>query len=493
MKENAVISAGYCESGISALEDGDIELAIAAFCLAVEADSENSAAFSGLGLALLSRKEWEKAEGCLRKAIELEPEQAEFYNNLALVFMEKKRFEDAEACLLIALEHEPCCAAVHNNLALVLEENERFEAAEAHYREAVSLQGDYAEALYNLGNLLKAKLDFKEAEIFLRRAVNARGGYDEAIFSLAVLQLTQGRFREGWPQYDAWRMKRPAARRDPKSLRWQGESLAGKNILLYHEQGFGDNLQFLRYLPLVDALAENVKVWLQPELSGLFSCCYPQYDLHEGKLPPEEHFDFSCPIPSLPAVFLSDEATAPKEMPYLWAEEELKEIWRKKIAAQAGKMKVGLVWAGNPGHNNDHNRSLSFCLLEELLACPQVEWHSLQVGLKSAEAKGTQIKDWSSQLVDFAQTAALLSNLDLLLCVDSAVAHLAGALNRPTWMLVPFLPDWRWQLEREDSYWYPSLRLFRQSERGDWPGVLKRVKKALMEESEKYCKGSIDI
>ncbi len=493
MEKNALLSAGYCESGIAALEIGDIELAITAFCLAVKAYGENGAAFSGLGLALLSRKDLAEAEVCLRKAIELAPGQTEFHNNLALVFMEKRQFADAEACLHIALAQQPDCAAVHNNLGLVLEEKECLAAAEAHYREAVRLQDDYAEALYNLGNLLKAKLDFAEAEGFLRRAVNARENYDEAIFSLAVLQLTQGRFSEGWPQYDAWRMKRPAAKRDPKSLRWQGESLAGKSILLYHEQGFGDNLQFLRYLPLVGALAARVKVWLQPELSGLFSSSYPEYELHHGAWLPEETFDFSCPIPSLPAVFLSDETTVPRKFPYLWADEKLKARWREKIGPQAGKIRVGLVWAGNPGHNNDHKRSLSFKQLEELFSCPQVEWHSLQVGVRSGEAQGAQIKDWSEQLTDFSQTAGLLANLDLVLCVDSAVAHLAGALNRPTWMLVPYLPDWRWQLEREDSYWYRSLRLFRQSARGDWAEVVKRVKKALLEESEKYRNAAVDI
>lgn len=477
------MAADYLTVARQAMYEGDLDMAIAAFCLAIQDRQNLPEALNGLGLALLNQKKWLEAETCLQKSVELAPDRVEGYNNLALLFLETKRLHEAVQCLRMALRQEPDCAALHNNLGLALEELLKPEVAEMHYREAIRWQVTYAEAHYNLGNLLKSQLRLTEAEACLREAIVLRPEYDQAIFSLSVLQLMQGRFEEGWPNYDVWRMKQPTRRAE--SRRWQGESLQKKSILLFYEQGFGDTIQFVRYVPLVVAQAERVVVWIQSSLADVFVASDFGAQLYLGEEPPTETFDFACPIPSLPIVFASNAQTFPNKIPYLRTDQALIGKWRKRlnIGLSPRRLQIGIVWAGNSNHHNDRNRSVPVSLFAPLFVCPDVDWHSLQVGKRSGDvaALGACVQDWESELIDFSQTAAALANLDLLISVDSSVAHLAGAIGIPVWLLVPFLPDWRWALAREDSYWYSSMRLFRQGQPGDWLSVLQRVKLALTE------------
>ncbi|WP_346355331.1 tetratricopeptide repeat protein [Azotosporobacter soli] len=483
-QKKARSEAQEMELGTLALENGAFETAAAAFCLAIAQEPENAVAYGGLGLALLNQEKWSEAEACFRKTVDLEPKRAEGYNNLALVFIETRRFAEAEACLEVALSLAPECAAIHNNLGLASEELGKLEEAKKYYRAAIRRDAMYAQAYYNLGNLLKKALQLPEAEECLEQAVYLQPEYGEAHHSLATLKLLQGRFAEGWRQYDKWRMKQPT-RRAQGIPRWSGETLQGRSILLYYEQGFGDTIQFVRYAPLVAALGAAVVVWLPSELGGVFDALDEKISIHIGAVRPEQAFDFACPLPSLPALLHEGEPTLlATPIPYAAASSALRCAWRARIDARRlpGRLKIGIVWAGNPGHHNDANRSIPFEQFRALLREKDVEWHSLQVGRSSDDLQdesAQDVLDWSAQLTDFSQTAAALDQLDLLIAVDSSVAHLAGAMGKPVWLLVPFLPDWRWQLKREDSYWYPSMRLFRQEKNGDWAGVLQRVAQAL--------------
>ncbi len=488
-RKKARSDAQEMEMGTLALENGAFETAAAAFCLAIDKEPESASAYGGLGLALLNQGKRSEAEACFRKTVDLEPKRAEGYNNLALVFLETGRFAEAEDCLQVALSLAPDCAVIYNNLGLASEELGKAEEAKAHYRAAIGRDMTYAQAYYNLGNLLKKTLQLQEAEECLEQALCLQPEYKEAHHSLATLKLLQGRFTEGWRQYDKWRMQQPTQRAQGIA-RWCGEALQGRSILLYYEQGFGDTIQFVRYAPLVAALGAAVIVWLPSELDGVFSAFEASLSFHSGAERPAQSFDFACPLPSLPALLHEGEPTLlATAIPYAAASLALRCAWQERIAARClpGQLKIGVVWAGNPGHHNDANRSVPFAQFKTLLREKDVEWHSLQIGRRSEDLQdesAQDVLDWSAQLTDFSQTAAALDQLDLLIAVDSAVAHLAGAMGKPVWLLAPFLPDWRWQLAREDSCWYPSMRLFRQERSGDWAGVLQRVTQALQEKTK---------
>ena len=268
-------------------------------------------------------------------------------------------------------------------------------------------------------------------------------------------------------------------RKLPQPL-WTGEDLAGKTILLHHEQGLGDTIQFMRYAPLVAARGARIVLELQPALVRLAAGFQGTMEIVAAgsPLPP---FDFHCPLLSLPERFATDLATIPVAIPYLVPETEATARWRRQLAPGAG-LKIGLVWAGNPAHQDDRKRSLPLERLMPLLKVPGLRWFSLQVGERAgdiARLPGGMITDLSQNLTDLAETAAAIANLDLVVAVDTSVVHLAGALGRPVWVLLPFAPDWRWMLGRDDSPWYPSLRLFRQKRPDDWDAVVAKVRRAL--------------
>lgn len=465
--------------------EGDLENAIIAFCKAITLNSEYSPAYNNLGLILKDTNRPHEAEACFRRAIELSPNDAHAYNNLGLVLMDLGYLEKAEECFRKAIELNPNNPLIYNNLGTVLEETYHLVEAEAAYCRAIELNPNYPEAHYNLGTFFRITKQFAEAEGHLRRAIVLRADYYEADFAIAILYLLQGNFENGWKKYEKSRLKKDEYRK-LKIPHWHGEDLTGCSILLCWEYGFGDTIQFARYVEKVEKLAFKTTLWVQKPLERLLAATYPNVIVYADDYPPEEHYDYICSLLTLPVIFNTCNTTTPPAISYIPAGHTTSITWHEVLAnIDNGNMyRVGVVWAGHPRHLNNSKRSIPFAIFSNLFSVSPVSWVSLQVGLRGEDLLGIShhVIDFSKQLVDFMETAKLIENLDLVITVDSAVAHLAGTLGKKTWVLLSFDSDWRWQLEREDSPWYPTIRLFRQRRPGDWQEVVERVKIALQEE-----------
>jgi hypothetical protein len=336
-----------------------------------------------------------------------------------------------------------------------------------------------------LHNKLQALLNLlrvREAGELARHAAALYPDDADLRWNLAVAQLLLGDFDAGFAAHEArWQAagfgSRPVAAIEARP-RWSGrESLRGGTILLFAEQGLGDSIQFLRYVPLVAAQAREVWLQVPPALASLAAGMAPNCRLLAAGEPWPE-FDWQCPLLSLPHAFRTRLADVPASIPYLHANDLQVQQWQARLPAD-GRRRVGIVWSGNPGHGNDRNRSIALGLFRQLAAEPCL-FVSLQPQVRESDraalAAWPGLLDLGPQLNDFADTAALLATLDLVITVDTSVAHLAGALGRPVWVLLPYCPDWRWLLERTDSPWYPTARLYRQPARGDWAPVLAAVR-----------------
>ena len=325
----------------------------------------------------------------------------------------------------------------------------------------------------------QGKLD--EAVACYHRALELKPDYADAHLNLSLSSLLTGDFRRGWPEYQwRWKTKRWQQRDRPQPL-WDGQPLQGRTILLHAEQGLGDTIQFIRYAPLVKQAGATVLVECQQPLVRLLAGCRG-VDALIGRgddLPP---YDVQAPLLSLPGIFRTSLQTIPVDVPYLFADPGLIAHWRGELGPIAGA-RIGIAWRGNPEHRNDRTRSLSLRCFESLAGLPGIRLLSLQKGAGAEQLQEARdhfpVTDLGSRLEDFMDTAAVLANLDLVIACDTAVAHLAGALGAAVWVALPFVPDWRWLLDRSDSPWYPTMRLFRQRTPGDWAGVFQEIKAEL--------------
>jgi tetratricopeptide (TPR) repeat protein len=503
----------------SALRDkGQLDDAIAAHRQAIALNPRFAAAHNNLGVALRDKGQLDDAIAAYREAIALNPNSSDAYSNLGNVLKDQRRLDDAIAAHRQAIALRPNFAEAQSNLAAALKDNGLLDDAIAAYRQAIFLRPNYAEAHTNLGNALKDKGRLEEAIAACRQVValypnspeahsnlgtalqdhglldDAGAAYRQAIalnpnlaeahYNLSLLFLARGDFPPGWEEYE-WRRKRQSV---PFSLsgfaepKWDGRPLEGRTLLLHAEQGFGDSIQFIRYLPMVAQRGGKIIIECRANLQRLFQMMAGKCQVVASGQPMPA-FDLHCPLLSLPGVFGTTLATIPNIVPYLEADAEDVRSWRRRLSEHSQVVKVGLVWAGSPVHKNDRNRSIKLASLAPLRKAPGVCFFSLQKGNAAAEAHSPhsdmELVDWSEELKDFADTAALIANLDLVIGVDTAVVHLAGAMGKPVWTLLPFAADWRWLLNREDNPWYPSMRLFRQSSWGDWGGVITRVAEAL--------------
>ncbi|HEY3328122.1 MAG TPA: tetratricopeptide repeat protein [Novimethylophilus sp.] len=442
----------------------------------------------GLANALIAQQRLDEAKSVLEKALLLQPQYAEALGNLGAVVRRQGQLPQAEIYLRKALQCNPHYAEALSNLGAVLLDQGQPEEAEASLRAAIEVRPAYASAYSNLGNVLMIQRRIAEAEAAYSKAVELSPEFPDARWNRSLAYLLAGDFANGWREYE-WRLKRPDTRRlypDFPQPEWQGEALDGRRILLYAEQGLGDTLQFIRFVPLVAARGGRVVVRCQAALVRLLRNM-PGVDsvIAEGDSLPV--FDVQCALLSLPCKLGLDHVQKiPADVPYLGAEPYLANLWGNKLIA-GDHLKVGLVWAGAPRKNDldahliDRRRSIALAALERLLAVPGVDFYSLQKGgskPESAAYRGKMI-DLMDEVTDFADTAALVSHLDLIISVDTAVAHLAGAMGKPVWLLSRFDGCWRWLLERDDSPWYPSMRLFRQQQPGDWMPVIGKVTAAL--------------
>ncbi len=457
--------------------------------LALSHDRPDS--WANLGLTVLHAGRVEEAVECEREALRIDPDNVEALNNLGIALHALNALSEAGNHFRAVLRLDPDHANATLNLGVIRQTLGHLEEAETLYRQARALGVDEARVCNNLALALAELGRLEEAETICREALIATPSYPEASVNLGMILLMRGKLAEAWPWYEArWRVP-PLLALDqlPAETRWTGaQPVEGKTILLLAEQGFGDTLQFCRYAPLVARLGARVILAVPRALSRLMRSLtgVDQVVSQEDPLPP---FDLHCPLLSLPLAFATTEATIPWYGPYLVAEPDAIELWQDVIPGSAGVLRIGLVWAGGhrPGQPHaaaiDKRRSMKLSEMAVLGQVPGCVFVSLQLGPPAAQiaAAPFPLIDVSGGLTDFAGTAALVDTLDLIISVDTAVAHVAGALGKPVWLLSRFDACWRWGREGDDTPWYPTMRLFRQTAPGDWAGVMRRVAEALPE------------
>jgi tetratricopeptide (TPR) repeat protein len=459
------------------VELGQRENAIESFrrALALQA---NAQWHYSLGNLLMEQKRADEAQRALSQALAIRPDFAEARLAMGNVLLEIGRATDAAQSYRQALRLRPEFPEAQINLAHQLVQSGQLEEAAALYERALTQRPDDAETCNNLANVLQDLGRVSEAIALFQRAIELRLGLAEARFGLGLALLVSGDFTRGWPLYEErWTVAHRSRSRGFDVPIWDGSELNGRRIFLHTEQGLGDAIQFVRYVSLVRERGGRVIVGCFPQVRRLF----------EGQLgiervvaeqEPLPVFDLHCPLLSLPRIFGTTLETIPTLTSYLKVRQE----WAEKFASRLPQgMKVGLVWSGNPEHKKDRDRSISLSSLAPLAQLRNMSWISLQKSPVAAppRPKALEMLDWTPELNDLADTAGLIAHLDLVISVDTAVAHLGGAMGKPVWLLLPFAPDWRWLLEREDSPWYPTVRLFRQPRRGAWDAVVKKVAEAL--------------
>jgi Tfp pilus assembly protein PilF len=438
-------------------------------------------AFFYEGTRLMKAGDAAGAEACFGLAVKAAPDLAEAYANLGLLLERRGEVETAEMCYRLSIEINPSYSETYLDLGALLVEKKCFVDAEATYRQAIVLDPDSPLVWSNLGVLYACTKREAESEQCYRRAMALDDGYAMARYNLSYLLLRQGRFEEGWRcletrnWYEAW-----ASKLD--SPRWQGESLVGKTVLLGYEPGHGDMIQYCRYAAVLKAQgAARITLVCHPALKTLFKTVDGVDTVLSFDDPlPASGFDFWTPPLSIPYFSKTRLDSIPATIPYLHAETSRIATWDAQLPK--GGLRVGLVWKGNPRFENDADRSLpSLEILAPLGSVSGVTFFSLQKGSGEEEAvhppAGLRLIHLGSRLGDFADTAAVISNLDLVICVDTAVAHLAGALGKRCWVMLPdYKTDWRWLTERTDTPWYPGvMRLFRQKSMSDWSNVVAEV------------------
>ena len=427
-----------------------------------------------------------EAEAGLAELQRRQPDMPEVLHLLALIELQTDRAEAAAGHLEKALARVPGSADLNNLLGVALKELERPDDAIAAYGRAIDINPGHVEAHVNLGAALHDLCRLKEAQESFRRALDIDPGYAAAHENLGITLLLDGQFKDGWAEY-AWRSGQNVYLSGDRVLDrpfWDGSDLDGKTLFLFAGQGLGDAIQFFRYLPMVSNKGGDVILQCPASLIKLFEAA-PAADgiqlvTEIGNAP----FDLQAPLHGLPGLFATTLDTIPANVPTLRPPGNTPPAL---VLESSGGLKVGLVWAGDPKHKNDANRSLGFERFQPLLDIKGVDFYSLQVGERGGDIRNNQalgglegkITDLGKSLSDFADTAAAVGQLDLVITVDTSVAHLAGALAKPVWTLLPWVPDWRWLLDRDDSPWYPTMRLFRQPAAGDWDAVFKDLGAAL--------------
>ena len=415
----------------------------------------------------------------MRRAVALQPDLADAHNNLGNALQDLRQYEEAETCYRRAVELRPGYVEAHTNLGNMLDDLARFDEAEASCRRALELKPDYPEAWHNLGNVLRSQARVDESAACYRRALELRPDFPDARLDLAGLLLLTGDYQRGWAENEARWQRQGCRLPDYRQPHWDGSPLAGRTILLHPEQGVGDMFQCIRYAVLLKAVGASVLFNCPEWLLPIMGTC-PAIDRLVplgSALPP---FDFYCPLLSLPRLFGTTTANVPNRVPYLVPDPAVVARWRARLASLSG-FKVGIAWQGNPRYLRDRQRSVPLALFARLAGIPGVRLISLQKGAAAAQlaAQRLPVIDWSAELDEssgaFIDTAALMTGLDLVVTVDTAVVHLAGALGVRTWLAETYAPYWTWMLKVDVSPWYPTVKIFRQPRPGDWEAVFARL------------------
>ncbi|WP_426412060.1 tetratricopeptide repeat protein [Bradyrhizobium ganzhouense] len=421
----------------------------------------------------------------LNAAETLNPSSASLYRTRGICLQEANRLADAEADFERSIALDACVAETHNNLGLLHWKLGRTDQAFACIDRAVALRPHFAAAFANKAWMLLDLQLLDQASAAFRKSLAIDPNRASTIFSFALLQLLTGDFERGWAGREARWKASPLGLADLGFAQplWRGEqSIEGKTILLYCDEGLGDSIQFARFVPMVAALGARIILGVRPPIQQLLAGIAGVAECISREAAASLAFDLHCPLGSLPLAFRTRLDTIPFAQGYLPAPPAARVTALENRLGPRTRFRVGLVWSGDPGHKNDHNRSIGLRTLAPLLDC-DVQFVSLQKGVRAQDRafldERKDIIDLTEQLTDFSDTAALVSCLDLVILVDTSVVHLAGGLGAPVWTMLPFNPDWRWLLNRDDSPWYQSMRLFRQPKRGDWASVVENVRREL--------------
>ncbi len=459
---------------------GSFEEAVTALRDAAGRFPNNPAVLNSLGLALQSTGDHGGAAHAFEQGLRATPGAGAIAYNLANARRDLGDIPGAMSAYVKALELGPPVPEMFNNLGLLFQETGDVAHAATAYRSALDLDAAFLPAALNLGYLHIQERDPVRAVAVFEAALRHHPHHPDVHWLLSHALLVMGEYPRGWKEYE-WRwekMRGASYRRKDASLQWAGEPLGGRRILLYAEQGLGDAIQCARYIPMVAAAGGEVIVECQPELVALMRTVSGVAEVvaRGAQVPPH---DLACPLMSLPGVFGTTLETIPRVVPYVYAEPGKVAAWEEWSRGGAPGRRVGVVWAGNPSHRNDARRSMPSSHLVQLTGVEGVRWVSLQKGERGDGGDrvpaGVGIEDVGSRLHDLADTAALVMHCDLVIAVDTAVAHLAGALGKPVWVMVPYAPDWRWLLEGEGTGWYPTARLYRQPSPGNWDAVIAHI------------------
>jgi len=458
---------------------------------------DHAGALHSLALVRFQGGDPERAITLARRAIEADASVALFHSNLCEMCRQAGRTDEAVAAGRAAIALRPDYAEAHSNLGIAHYDRDELDKAVTCYRRAIELRPGFAEAYSNLGNAMRGLGEYEQAESadayanrgtslqMLGRRREAMSCFARALVlnpqqgnahsGRALVLLTEGDYEEGWKEYE-WRWASSEMRPRPVPGRqWQGEDLNGKRLLVMAEQGYGDTIHFCRYLALLRERGATPILRVPPRLADLISESMPWLEVsaEAGPLP---KYDFHSPLLSLPGVIGTRVDTIPGEVPYLRAKAAEVNGWQESLEND-GRLKVGLAWGGNPKHANDMNRSIGLEQLAPVATTEGVHCFSLQVGERAADVEalpaGSITNPGDERLTPFSATAALIENLDLVICIDTSLAHLAGAMGKPLWLLLSRVADWRWLLDRDDSPWYPTARLFRQGADGQWGPVVE--------------------
>ena len=473
--------------GIINAQTGNLNAAAESFRKLIVIHPSHTGAYYNLGNVYRDQGQFNEAFKCYQKAIQLNPGYAEAYINIGIIFRMQGRLDEETACYQKAIQLNPRSTEAFYNLGHSFFQKEQFDKALACYEKVTLLNPGSPHPYMNMGLMLTIKGLYDQAISSYEKAVRIEPDNPEAHWNLANVLLLAGKFQRGWKEYVwLWKtndyMKRRRNFTQPSWDRLETD-IRGRTILLYAEYGFGDTIQFIRYAPLIAERGAKVIVECQRELTSLLQNAEGiQKVIPSGEQLPE--FDTHCSLMMLPALFNTTVGTIPNKMPYLTSNAVLAEKWLQKLRNDAAKLKAGIVWSGV-------STCRKFCSLETfapLAQLPGISFYSLQKGEARKEAnhppKGMHLYDYTEKMNDFSDTAALIQNLDLVISIDTSVAHLAGAMGKPVWTLLPFVPDWRWLLNTDDSPWYPTMKLFRQPVAGDWESIIDRITDALREKRQ---------
>jgi tetratricopeptide (TPR) repeat protein len=449
----------------------------------IELSPNDAEAHYNLGVSLKKLNQFEKAELSYKKAILLNPNFAEAHNNLGNVLKELNKLEKAKVSYKKAILLNPNFAEAHNNLGNVLKELNKLEKAKVSYKKAILLNPNFAEAHNNLGNVLKELGNLNEAKINLEKAITLKNDYNEAYYNLSSVFNLRGDLLTGLKFYE-WRLikEEPTARPPRTKFIWDGiKSLKGKKFLVYEEQGLGDIIQFYRYLPLLEEKGAEVTFKVKTRLHKLLKSSNNKVKL-TSDFPKDNNIEFESPLLSIPYLLKTDVKTIPANIPYLKANSIKVAEWKNKLSTK--KFKVGICWQGSK-NKVDRGRSFSISNFNDISKIPNLELINLYKGEEEKQILDIDFKvtTFDKSLDEeenaFIDTSAIMMNCDLIITSDTVIAHLAGALGCPVWVVLKYVPDWRWMLDRQDSPWYPTTKLYRQNNLDDWVPVFNQIKNDL--------------